>query len=720
MTLGLSAFLLFWSEPMVGKMVLPHAGGAAAVWTSCVLFFQLMMLAAYLYAHLLGKVGSVRLQFGLHAASLLVPLLFLPFVFTGDIRSETAGNPAAWIVGRLIATVGVPFFVVATTAPLLQKWFSTTRDESAGDPYFLYAASNAGSLAALVLHPLVLEPFFGLRSQAKAWQLGYVLMLGLLGYAILRIRRNYDPGERAGGDRGVAAASFRSRAYWVAAAFVPSALLLAVTNHVSTNVASAPFVWVIPLAAYLLTFIVAFAERIHVNSVSISRVLPAGLLAMLGIILVVASVQPRGGVWIVMAAHIGLFFLCALLAHTALAESRPDPRHLTEFYFWIAFGGVLGGIFAALAAPVMFHTVLEYPLLIAAIPLFRTVSPDAAERFHHRKWMVPAAFALASVSLSLALKQLGSPYSTAMALIAAMMLLIAVYQLKERPHAFAAGAAVIILAVGAEVPRYLQGADRVYLGRNFFGVKVVLDDSKLKLRRFMNGDTVHGIESTEAAAAGEPLAYYHATGPVGDVMRVIKDGRSRRVGVVGLGAGAVAAYGDSRTQMTFFEIDPDSEFIARRFFTFLGRCGTNCRVVIGDGRLELQRVPDSHFDALMLDAFSSDAIPAHLISREALELYLKKLKPDGILLFHVTNRYLDVAGLVSSLVVDSKLAGFIRRDTREQLTINGVAPSIYVAAARGLEHLGSVPSSPGWQPVHLASRRVWTDDYSNPASIIRF
>ena len=404
LTLFLSAFLLFWCEPMVGKMVLPSVGGAAAVWSICIVFFQIVLLAAYFYAHLLGRL-NFRVQLIVHTVVLSTSLAFLP-IHVSLAGAHNAAEEPLWLIGRLLTGVGTPFFAVATTAPLLQKWFSTTSEKSAKDPYFLYASSNAGSLLALAVHPFVLEPSLGVTLQSRSWFFGYIVLTVMIGLTAIAVWMRSDADSRKESESvgAVKVPAIRLRIYWVAGAFLPSALMLAVTNHIATNLASAPFVWVMPLAAYLLTFILAFAPRRHVSAERISSWIPIVLITMLGTATILTSYTFSGSVWLSMATHVALLFWCALLCHVAIAERRPSSAHLTEYYFWIALGGVLGGAFTALAAPALFRTVFEYPLLLAMVCFFRNV-PRAAERRESR-WALPAIIGVAALFGFVLLRQL--------------------------------------------------------------------------------------------------------------------------------------------------------------------------------------------------------------------------------------------------------------------------------------------------------------------------
>jgi SAM-dependent methyltransferase len=705
-TLFLSAFLLFLFQPMVGKMLLPSLGGAAGVWTTCVLFFQAMLLAGYVYAHVLSRIRDVRKQVLVHAVVLLVPFAFLPVRFTGT--SSQAG-----LLLQLLLSAGVPFFAVSATSPLLQSWYARAKSSSSHDPYFLYAASNAGSLLALMAYPLVIEPTVGVSFQNRLWLVLYSVLVPLL------VGAASFAWNKAEYVHAASSVSYRltakTRLYWMLAAFVPSALMLAVTNHIVADLASVPFLWTIPLAIYLLTFILAFAPRWTMSSARVSGWMPIVLLAMFP--LVAGGLSGSAGInWILIGGHLILLFCGALLCHTVLAENRPDPAHLTEFYFWIALGGVLGGVFTATLAPLMFKTVFEYPLLVALLPWFRTV------KHSKERTAIPIIFGLAMFATWRVFHVTGADTKTEALALAHTALIFACYKFKDHLQRFAFSFGILILAYAWILPPYIEGADRIYTARNFFGVKKVLEDRTTHLRTLLHGNTVHGIESRDPARMGQPLSYYHASGNVGEVIDMLrKRGTSQRMAVIGLGSGSMAAYAGPGLHAVFYEIDPSVEKLARDYFTFLPRCMENCDVQTGDGRLKLAETPDASFDLLMLDAFSSDSIPAHLMSKEALQLYLTKLKPDGILLFHTSNRYLDVQKLVSALTSDAGLIGFTRYDEAGDLRREGKSNASHLVAARHLEDLDLIAKKPGWTRIDRpADFQPWTDDYSNLLGLIRW
>jgi len=722
LTLFLSAFLLFWCQPMIGKMVLPHLGGAAAVWTTCVLFFQAILLIGYLYAHGLARISSVRAQIVVHGIVLLAPFRFLPLTFSTVMTESDLSHPAASLLLKLVSAVGIPFFVVSTSAPLLQNWLSRTDIAAGKDPYFLYAASNAGSLLALIGYPFAVEPIIGVTIQSSLWKFGYlslVLMTAVAAVFIWRQSTGATDSHLAAARPQLEKPKSAARVFWVVAAFVSSGLMLAATTHITSDLAAAPFLWILPLAIYLLTFIIAFAQR---RSISLQRVaawLPAVLMLLFPVICADVAAPP-GLNWFLTALHLILLFVGALYCHSALAATRPEPQFLTEFYFWTALGGVLGGVFTATIAPILFSSVLEYPILVAFLAFLRVLplKKDEVTFTDFNRPIILVIVLLLAVSI---FGRVSLASDIRFLFIAHVGFLMLLHKYRQRPLRFALTLSVLIGAYSMVSTHFLEKGVRLYSGRNFFGVKRILQDGKL--RALHHGNTVHGVENTDPALSAIPLSYYYRGSAPGDVVdRLRPDRPLNRIAVVGLGTGSMAGYATPGRQITFYDIDPQVETIAREYFTFLSRCGSACRVVVGDGRLELQRVADGSYDLLMLDAFSSDAIPAHLVSREALKVYLAKLAPDGILLFHVSNRYLNVQKLVSELVLDGGLVGFHRIDKpTAALVAQGVATSTYVVAAHCLEDLGNIASDNRWTRLSERSGvNVWTDDYSSLLQLVKW
>jgi hypothetical protein len=662
-TVFLGAFLLFCMQLMVAKMVLPFLGGAATVWTTAVLFFQSALCAAYLYADRLARIRDLRRQFIVHLVLMSSAALLLPVGFAGRTQPAPHESPIAWELIALLQTVGLPFFFVAVMSPLVQNWFSRTDEPAARDPYFLYAASNAGSLLALMAYPFIIEPLLGLSDQSRWWSIGYVSLIVLVATAAAALRPLASEAGLAMDEAAVSRPAAKTRLFWLTAAFVPSVLLLGVTAHISVNLAPVPLVWIIPLAVYLVTFICAFGRKVRVSHRFVSRLAPVVFVVFCPVLALEAP--PARFVVLLVGVHLYLLFIGGLICHTALAASRPHTRDLTQYYVWISLGGAVGGVFAAVIAPVLFTRILEYPLFLAISALFRGPGRRGG-------WFTTGAVA------------------------------------------------AVVLAVALFLPRYLAEPDRqtVHVARNFFGVKRIVDRGD-GTRWFVHGDTLHGVESKNRP--GEPLAYYHRDGPIGEVMSRLAVVPNQHIGVLGLGAGSLAAYAGPQRRVTFLEIDPAVEVIARTFFTYLSRCGQQCEVLIGDGRLSLSRFPDREFDLLVLDAFSSDTVPPHVISKEALRLYLTKLKPDGAILFHVSNRYLHVKDLISALVIDTQLAAFVRSDAAVPERYKMASQYVIAGARLDSSPALRVAADPQWQ---RASRprgvAVWTDDYSNMIALLRW
>ena len=717
-TLFLSAFLVFYCEPMIGKMVLPSLGGAPSVWTTCVLFFQAMLLAGYGYAYVLERTSRLRTQLILHLAVMVVAAVFLPIHFGGPAANESAAaHPILWLLARLIGNAAIPFGVAVSSAPLLQNWLAKISGEASRDPYFLYSASNAGSLLALIVYPVYVEPRFGLIGQSRAWTAGYFLLVVAIAISAAITGRRQSAPQLAAADDTAESPAWKQRGFWLAASFVPSALMLAVTNHISANLVAAPFLWVIPLGIYLLTFILAFSRRNRLTVERVSRLVP--VIFLLSVYVTVGAPIPAALIWLVLPAHIAILFAGALLCHTALAASRPHPRHLTEFYFWLALGGAAAGVFAVIIAPAIFSTVFEYPLLVATLGFFR-VSPEPAQQRNRADWIYAALIAVVLIVEWSVFRFASSSdlKEGALGLLTNGGFVI-IYAFRARRFRFALAMALFVVGSALVLPSFFETGHRLHVSRNFFGVKKVLFDEDAMTRRMLHGDTVHGVESVEPDKAGVALSYYHSTGPAGDVMAMLDDRPQQNIGIIGLGSGSLAAYANENRHITFVELDPQVVDIARNFFTYLARCGKNCTTVVDDGRLAISRARPAEFDLLIIDAFSSDSIPAHLVSREAIELYVSKLKPEGLLLFHVSNRYLDIQSLVSAVLIDNGLSAFTRRDPDD--SIPGKSTSEYVVGATREANLGTIPSNPNW---HRADRspnlRSWTDDYSDVVSLIRW
>lgn len=705
--LGLSAGLMFAVQPMFSKMALPLLGGSPGVWNTAVAFFQAALLTGYLYAHALSRFGGVARQAAIHGVVLSLGALALPISVSHALGAPPEGFPALWLIGLFAVSLGAPFFAISATAPLLQSWYARTRRADAGDPYHLYAASNLGSLAALVAYPLLIEPTLALGTQAQSWSWGYglliALILGCAGVAILERAPTVQP-SRA--QTRAARVTPGERLWWVALAAIPSSLLLGATTHIATDVASAPFLWAAPLALFLATFVIAFARRPLIAHGLALRLAP---LAAIGAALVVT--RPAFGWTAELVIHLSAFFLLALACHGELVRRRPHASRLTEFYLLMSLGGVIGGAFNAFLAPLLFKTVLEYPL---AITLALLLLPRGGASMNALRVALACAAPAAAVAVALGVLNIQPEARIGWVIMA----LAAAGAVAARNGRLASALLVgLVMALGA---RFAPLSEAKEVRRGFFGVHRVVEEDGYRL--LMHGTTIHGVEALRAERAGQPMAYYGPLTPIAQTIVILqREGRLARVGAVGLGAGSIACYAKPGEDWTFFEIDPLVRDLARnpRLFSFMTRCGDKTPVKIGDARLTLAAVPDGSLSLLILDAFASDTVPAHLLTREAVALYAAKLAPDGVLLFHISNRVMELEGPLADLLSEARMPA------RAQMfvTPRGVAmreneSSHVVIAARSAAALEAFDRTGRWRPPYRAHGRLWTDDYVNiPAAI---
>lgn len=728
LTIFLGASLLFLVQPMFAKMALPLLGGTPAVWNTCMLFFQAALLAGYGYAHLSTRWLGPRRQAALHIAVLALPLLALPLAIpAGWDAPPTSGNPAFWLIGLLVVALGLPFVVVAATNPMLQSWFATTGHPAAKDPYFLSAASNAGSMLALLAYPLAIEPLFALPEQSTSWTAGYALLaLATVGCAAaLWKSRPPEVPVAAEEPQQAPPLGWKRVAHWVALAFVPSSLMLGVTTYITTDIASAPFIWVIPLAFYLLSFILVFARRPLIPHRWMVEITP--LLAAVMIVYTAISVS-----WSIVPVHLLGFFVAAMMCHGELAADRPSPRHLTAFYLWMSFGGVLGGVFNAIIAPLLFNGPYEYPLAIVTLCLLRPIcraKGGAADRA--LDIILPVALALAIPAWWDLVESVRSQYAVLsdnamLSNVLTLLLPCAVcWAFLRRKARFALGVAA--LAVGAHL-HAIKEHPTLFRERSFFGVYTVEDDrtkdGKVHYRRALHGSTLHGLQDPDQPCT--PISYYERTGPLGQVFGSLgAKFDNAQVALIGLGTGSIAPYqqnGPGR-KFTYYEIDPLVLTIARDsgLFTYLTDCCDpgSIDIVIGDGRLKLREAPNASYKMIVFDAFSSDAIPMHLLTREAIAEYLTKITDDGILLFHISNRYLDLAPVLGRLAADAGCVAYECDDDKKEGDDPGKFDSQYVAIARRPEDLGPLSDDEHWRLLPKEGP-LWTDSYSNLVGILKW
>jgi len=753
LTTFLSALLLFSIQPMFAKMVLPVLGGSPSVWAVAMFFFQAALLAGYCYAHVLINRASPQVTGYVHVGlCALAFLVALPFGLPAGWSEPPPGEPYFWQIGLFTVAIGLPFVAVAANAPLMQAWFARTGHAHARDPYFLYAASNLGSLIALLAYPFVLEPLFGLRVLSRFWAVGFVLLAAALALSwwLMRSRLAAGAGPTAVQSRSPPAEAegpaptWAQRLGWVGLALVPSALLTAYTTHVSTDVASAPLIWVLPLSLYLLTFVLVFRER---------SLIPRRLLLVLHLASVLVALmllsQTKVENWTVAAVTgVIVFFLSAMVAHRTLYEARPSASHLTEFYLWMSLGGALGGLSAALLAPKIFSELFEYPLLLALSVacrpgVFSTAAMGRAAAFVRglpgslkagqpgalgegdkqqllALWLILAGGILVIYWVPWAVNKMDvstREWGTT-ALVMAMIAVVLLAEFRAPTRQFLA--ALLMFAAVTTLP---SGVKRGEALRSFFGVYRVQTTADGQYHTLIHGTTLHGAqrvrdEEGNAVEDTSPVTYYYEKSPIAVTVGKVRERlgeKKGRYGVTGLGTGSLACHAQEGEQWRFFEIDPAVVRIASdpRHFTFLANCQPKADIVLGDARLTLAKEANDSFDLIVMDAFTSDAVPVHLLTKEAIQLFLDKVKPDGVVLLHISNRYLDlesmlaatakaIPGADSLMLTDDEADGSYAQSSSTVALFGKTKEAL--APFRALETASALPDK---------GFRAWTDDYSD-------
>lgn len=731
LTVFTSAALVFMVQPMVAKLVLPLLGGSSSVWNTSMAFFQFALLAGYFYAHLLQRIRSVRAQAMTHVAALAIAAAVLPLRVSGLAGPPSSDHPNLWLLAVLTLSIGAPFAVLSATAPLVQAWHARTIGAAEGkEPYVLYAASNLGSLLALLAYPAIVEPLTTLAGQRYGWSGGYglfVLIIGTLAIAVSRVRaadvekiQTTAPKPR-----------WMDRLAWIALAAIPSSLMLGVTTYITTDVASAPFLWVVPLALYLATFIIAFQEK-PVIPLALTLTLQAAAISAC-----VALLPFRSTDFVLQfSVQLAAFFLTTLMCHQRLVARRPDPAYLTEFYLCLSLGGVVGGAFNAFLAPVIFNNVWEYQIVLALAVLARPWG-DLNRKIPIFAWVLVCLGVAAAVATPIAVT-FASSRLTAESVVGAfdqrelfdmgmkVLLLTSVlsaFMVRSRaPFMFAI---IAVMAFAAEV-----AADRVdtrKTWRSFFGVlrqsETYVPSLEGTVKMLAHGTTLHGAQAQNPQYMCTPLVYYTPNTPIGQVFTAKQAAKpGLRIGAVGLGTGSVAAYVRERDHLTFFEIDPLVVRIASdpTNFSYTTMCAKSLvDYVIGDARLTVAKQPAGSFDILLIDAFSSDAVPAHLLTVEAVQGYLSKLKPDGVLILHLSNRNLDL--LNPAQAVARKAGGFAAVQSYRPPEAGNdpigtwESPEDAVIVTRNPEALKAFLADKRWEPGNPFRARPWTDDYTNLA-----
>lgn len=722
LTILVGSFLLFLVQPMVARMVLPRLGGAPAVWNSAMLVYQALLLGGYAYAHWLGRF-AVRRQAMIHLGLLLVAALWLP-VGIARIAAPAPGQEALWVPLLLFASIGPVFLAVSAQAPLMQRWFAA--DPRAGDPYFLYAASNLGSFAGLISYPALVEPAMPLAAQSWGWTAGYALLFLLVAASAAARRGGEAPVPEAARD-DEPRPRWRRRLHWLAIAAVPSGLMLSTTTHLTTDIVAMPLLWVLPLGLYLLSFVIAFSTLTRLTMI-VTFVAPPVLLGVGGL----ALLSSGGGSMMVAFASLAMLFVVAVALHGYLYHLRPAPGHLTLFYLIMSAGGVLGGLFAALVAPLVFDWVYEHPLLVLAaallLPLPRLIPWDSAFGLAPRAARMAVAL-LVAIAAFAAWRMVGDwtgRFEGAAIGWSAAIFTIGLFVIGWR-WAYVAVLAMLMLGVGGWST--VQDSFTDMRVRSYFGVYTVTDDPYRHQRRLAHGTTLHGLQRTDAGHAYDPTTYYGHDSGVG--LALDRAPSDAAIGIVGLGAGTLSCYRRPGQHWTIFEIDPAMVAIARdpAKFTFLSHCAPDTPIVLGDARLEIAKQPPGRLDVLVIDAFSSDAIPLHLLTKEAMGLYARALKPDGLLLVHISNRFFDLEPVLAAEARARGWAAAIRMDPGPAQADANLTGSNWAALAATPQRLARLtgPLRPrdkayeagAWVPLEeRAHFDRWTDDYASTLPVL--
>ncbi|MES2783207.1 MAG: fused MFS/spermidine synthase [Pseudomonadota bacterium] len=719
LTILTGSFLLFLVQPMIARMALPRLGGAPAVWNSAMLVYQALLLGGYAYAHRLSR-EPARRQAIIHIALFAVALLWLPLGLV-DMNPPADGSPIFWVPWLLVASIGPLFFVVAAQAPLMQRWYAISGNK--GEPYALYAASNIGSFAGLLTYPLLVEPFAAIYSQKWLWSGIYLALMVLVSICAFKVWRvSGSLFARAEPEEKTENISWGRRLYWIALAAVPSGLMLSTTSHLTTDLMAMPLLWVIPLAIYLLSFSVAFADNQR-PAYWISRFAPLVMVVAGAFIFLPGSKGAING----LAASLGLLFTVAVALHNEMYRTRPAPSQLTGFYLMMSVGGVVGGLFCAIIAPLLFNWTWEHPLLIlAAALLLPKITLIPMDRMDGKIPYVMAGFGVLALVLGV-FGAISEPdiISVTKVVIASVVIALGAVVAGFRLPFLLAMAGLLTLNGGYSNAQSSFDGSRM---RSYFGTYTIKATDSGRVRWLTHGTTMHGMQLLDNPTL--PISYYVPNSGIGKALTKTPElyGNGASIGIVGLGTGTLACYRQPGQKWQFFEIDPLMVEIARdrKAFSFLEKCAPDARITLGDARLTLAQVPKDQFDVLALDAFSSDAIPMHLLTREAFETYGRALKPDGMLIVHISNRYIDLNPVVAAEAKANGWTAALRHDSpTEDMVDKGARPSLWIALSRDPDKLAQLTgkldkkkspyyNADQWLELESpANVRAWTDDYAS-------
>jgi hypothetical protein len=726
LALCLSAALLFSVQPMFSKMILPLLGGTPQVWNTAMLFFQVMLLGGYTYAHVSSKYLGIRTQGMAHIALLVLFIVVLPFSIPAGWIPPVTHDPTLWQLSLMTITVGGPFFVLAGSAPMLQRWFTASGHPDAKNPYFLYGASNLGSMTALLAYPTIIEPLLTLAGQSIAWEIGYIGLIIFIALSAWLVRSAKPEKQKKAKDEII---TWKRRGLWLVLAFIPSSLMLGVTTFITTDIAAVPLLWIIPLALYVGTFIIVFARKQLISQKTVLNI--QGLLLVVLLIKMIGQFTFAPGFLIPL--HLALFFFCALACHMELSALRPSAGKLTEFYLVMSLGGALGGFFNAIIAPVLFIIPIEYPLILVAAIFMRnrTDAQSFQETLHSFKkiWKARGLDSIFSAPFILGFIIVFSTLSafalenTAAFKIFSFLAGGALVFFMDRRWVFTA---LTCFALFLFPPGYFWGnhyfTKILHRDRNFFGVLKVAE-TKPGERILLHGTTNHGAQPLDLNLRLMPTSYYSTRSPLNDPFLWLnrKEG-DQKIAVVGLGIGVTACFKKSGRHYDFFEIDPAVVRIAqnKNYFTYLSDCNSSYSIIPGDGRLTMKNRQDHSYDMILLDAFTSDNIPAHLLTVEAIRLYLQKLKPAGILLLHISNNYLDMEPVLAQAAKAVNVPGYARASLDGKMPDTDILyePAHFFSISENKAY-NQLLERRGWtKGQERKGIKLWSDQYSNIVSVI--
>lgn len=714
---------MFVLQPMFGKALLPLLGGSASVWNTCMVFYQSILFLGYLYAHLLSTRLSYRKHLLIHASLLIISLYFLPVAIPEGSRPPISDNPSIWLLITLLVSIGLPFFILSTNSPLLQKWFSKLGHQTSNDPYYLSIASNSGSLIALLSYPFLLEPSIGITQQQQWWSIGFLLLTCLIALCMMLLKKEHfqHPAiQKKSTTVLVQKPSFKDQFEWLLLAFVPSSLLLGTTNFISIDIATVPLLWVIPLALYLFSFILVFSsygETIHKKIVLLQP------WAIASFLIYYFSHQKLAYFSLELSLHLVIFFISIMVCHGELAKKRPSTDYLTQYYLIMSFGGMLGGIFNSFIAPFIFSSIYEYPLMIVFALLLNPIHKNI--RLYLKEHFAKVIFGIYIFTFALILSINVSHFDGALPIGGAIITLMTIAYFFFRNIALYFPL-LGLLVVSCTIQEKQQSDQLLHQSRNFYGVlsvKQIADydvgDSQEKVHEIFSGTTKHGLQVvSDSSRECIPNGYYSPAGPLGAIFSEYDNlNNNWRIGVVGLGAGEMAGYSKASQKWTFFELNPAVVDLATNseYFTYLEHCIDDYDVEIGDARITLENQPTS-YNLLVIDAFTSDSIPTHLLTKEAMDLYFSRLNDNGLLVFHISNRYLELKKVLADHAEKLGLTLLVQEFRPEQGIPLAYRSDWAILAGneKNLEPMLSSDSADRWiQPRHYADAQSWSDDFTS-------